>query len=167
MDELLKAKSVTMKILTPGEAKEKIQWYCTYQERSHQEVRNKLYELGLYRKDVDEIISDLITDGFLNEERFAKAFAGGKFRTKKWGRIKISHALEAKGVSQSCIRIGLKEIEEASYVASLRELLTQKSQSLEKNNVYVLRDRLSKYLIYKGYEPEIVWKEINELLPKK
>src|SRR3990170_4529848 len=120
MDELFESlKSIAMKILTPREAREKIQRYCAYQERSHREVRNKLHEFGLYRKDVDEIISDLITDGFLNEERFAKAFAGGKFRMKKWGRIKISHALEAKGISQNCIRIGLKEIEEASYVTSL------------------------------------------------
>lgn len=152
-----------MKVLTPRQAKQKIEQYCAYQERSHQEVRNKLYGFGLHRNDVDEIITNLITDGFLNEERFAKAFAGGKFRIKKWGRIRITHALEAKGVSKNCIRIGLREIEDAPYRETLRELLQEKSRTLEEENVFVLRDRLSKYVIQKGYEPELVWKEIMEL----
>ena len=152
-----------MKVLTPQQAKHKIEQYCAYQERSHQEVRDKLYGLGLHRNDVDEIITNLITDGFLNEERFAKAFAGGKFRMKKWGRIKIAHALEAKGLSRNCIRIGLREIEDADYIATLRALLKDKCADHQGNNIYVLRDRLSKYAIQKGYEPELVWKEIREL----
>lgn len=153
-----------MKVLTPQQAKQKIEHYCAYQERSHQEVRDKLYGLGLHRNDVEEIITNLITDGFLNEERFAKAFAGGKFRIKKWGRIKISHALEAKGVSKNCVRIGLKEIDQGDYIATLRELLKEKSSREQtENNIYVHRDRLSRYAIQKGYEPELVWKEIREL----
>jgi regulatory protein len=154
------------KTLTPQQAKEKIQLYCAYQERSHQEVRNKLYEFGLYRDDVDEILSNLITENFLNEERFAKAFAGGKFRIKKWGRIKITHALESKGVSSNCIRLGLKEIDEDDYQSALRALLKEKIPTLDESNVFVLRDRLSKYLIQKGYEPELVWREINSMIPK-
>jgi regulatory protein len=152
-----------MKVLTPHQAKEKIQRYCAYQERSHQEVRNKLYEYGLHRTDADEMITSLITEGFLNEERFAKAFAGGKFRLKKWGRIKITHALEGKGVSGNCILIGLREIDEDAYVRTLRELLKEKSESLEEDNVYARRDRLSKYAIQKGFEPELVWKVIKGL----
>ena len=156
-----------MKILNPQQAKEKIRTYCAYQERSHQEVRNKLYALGLHRTDVEEILSQLITDGFLNEERFAKAFAGGKFRMKKWGRIKITRALEAKGVSDNCIQIGLKEIEEPDYTITLKNLLQEKSETLEEENIYSVRDRLSKYAIQKGFEPEIVWREVNILIPKK
>jgi regulatory protein len=156
-----------MKILTSQEAKQKIQRYCAYQERSHQEVRNKLYEFGLHRGDVDEILTDLITDGFLNEERFAKAFAGGKFRMKKWGRIKITHALEGKGVSVNCIRTGLKEIEEADYLSALRNLLKEKCGPLNNQNLFELRDRVSKYAIQKGYEPELVWKELNDIVPRK
>lgn len=152
-----------MKVLTPVQAKEKIQHYCAYQERSHKEVRTKLYEYGLHRADVDEILSNLITDGYLNEERFAKAFAGGKFRMKKWGRIRITHALESKGVSPNCIRIGLKEIDESSYVLTLRNLLHEKSQSMAEENPFVLRDKLSRFAIHKGYEPALVWKEINDL----
>ena len=154
------------KTLTPEQAKGKIQRYCAYQERSHQEVRNKLYEYGLYKNDVEESLSQLITDGYLNEERFAKAFAGGKFRMKKWGRIRIIHALEAKGVSANCIRIGLKEIDEPTYLSTLRQLLEEKLPHVDAENVFALRDKLSKYVIQKGYEPDIVWKEINGLIPK-
>ena len=152
-----------MNVLTPQQAKEKIERYCAYQERSHLEVRNKLYEYGLYRTDVDEVITSLITEGFLNEERFAKAFAGGKFRMKKWGRIKIIRALEAKGVSGNCILIGLQEIDEDAYVKTLRQLLKEKSDSIEVDNAYAHRDRLSRYAIQKGFEPELVWKEIMRL----
>lgn len=153
-----------MNPLRPEQAKEKIERYCAYQERCHQEVRNKLYTYGLYRNEVDEMISNLITDGFLNEERFAKSFAGGKFRIKKWGRIKITHALEGKGVSQNCIRIALKEIDENDYATTLRTLLEEKKPLIDAENVYVLRDKLSKFAILKGYEPEIVWKEIHNLI---
>ncbi len=156
-----------MKNLTPQEAKDKIRRYCAYQERSHQEVRNKLYAYGLHRNEVDQIMTVLITDGFLNEERFAKAFAGGKFRMKKWGRIKIAHSLETKGVSNNCVRIGLKEIDETDYLQVLKELLKEKLSSLEAENIYVLRDRVSKYAIQKGYESELVWKEVRTMIPDK
>ena len=156
-----------MKTLTPQEAKQKIEHYCAYQERSHQEVRNKLYGYGLYRQDVDEILSTLITDGFLNEERFAKAFTGGKFRMKKWGRIKITHALKSKGLSANCIRIGLKEIDDESYLRTLQQLLTDKAGALVGENPLLLRDKLSAYAIQKGYEPDLVWREIHSLIPKK
>ena len=154
-----------MKTLTPRQAKEKIERYCAYQERSHHEVRSKLYTFGLYRDDVEEILSGLITDGYLNEERFAKAFAGGKFRMKKWGRTKITHALEEKGVSQSCIRSGLREIDDDDYVNTLRALLKEKLPLIEEDSLYVVRHRLSKYAIQKGYEPELVWREIHAMVP--
>ena len=155
-----------MKTLSAQQVKQKIERYCAYQERSHQEVRKKLYDFGLYRDDVEEMLFSLITDGYLNEERFSKAFAGGKFRMKKWGRNKIAHALEGKGVSENCIRIGLKEIDEQEYVAALRALLKQKASGFEEDSVYVVRDRLSRFAIQKGYEPDLVWREINELLPR-
>ena len=155
-----------MKTLTPQQATEQIRRFCAYQERSHLEVRNKLYSYGLYRNDVDDILATLVTDGFLNEERFAKAFCGGKFRMKKWGRIKITHALESKGVSPNCIRIGLREIDEQSYFETLRRLLEDKRETLPEENPFTLRDKLSAYAIQKGYEPELVWKEIYDLIPK-
>jgi regulatory protein len=147
------------------EAVSKIQRYCAYQERAHAEVRQKLFEYGLYQREVDEILTELITAGFLNEERFAKAFAGGKFRMKKWGRIKIIHALEAKGVSPNCIKSGLKELDEADYLKTLRETLKKKSDELTEENIYTHRDKLARFVMQRGYEPELVWKEIKAMLP--
>src|SRR6187549_1757675 len=138
------------------EAKQKIFRYCAYQERCHSEVRNKLYEYGLFRADIDIVISGLITEGFLNEERFAKAFAGGKFRIKRWGKLKIVNELEARGLTKNCIRAGLKEIEEEDYHKTLVDLLTKKSEQLEEQNQFVRRDKLSKFVIQKGFEPELV-----------
>lgn len=151
--------------LTPHQAREKIQRYCAYQERSHLEVRNKLYSYGLYRDEVDEILTDLITDDFVNEERFARVYAGGKFRMKRWGRRKISEALTSKGVSSNCIQLALTEIDEDDYHATLQTLLQEKQASLSLDNIYVLRDRLSRYAIQKGFEPDLVWQVLRELIP--
>lgn len=153
------------KKLTVQEAKEKINRYCAYQERSHLEVRNKLYEFGLMRDEIDEIITHLISENYLNEERFAKAFAGGKFRLKKWGRIKIVNALEGKGLTKNCIKAGLKEIDEEDYQKTLSLLLEAKSENLSEENVFVKRDKLSQYAIGKGYEPDLVWRTLRTLLP--
>ncbi|MBT1698569.1 RecX family transcriptional regulator [Fulvivirgaceae bacterium PWU4] len=154
-----------MKTYSQQEAKGKIQRYCAYQERSHREVRNKLFEYGLSRSDVDELIVDLITDGFLNEERYAKAFAGGKFRMKKWGRLKIINALEAQGLSANCIQSGLREIDAEDYERTLTEFLEKKISAVDDDNIYSKRDRLSKAAILKGYEPELVWKILREIVP--
>ncbi|MBT1704191.1 regulatory protein RecX [Chryseosolibacter indicus] len=154
-----------MKKLTPLQAREKILRYCVYQERCHSEVRDKLYSFGLFKTDVEELITYLITEGFLNEERFAKAFAGGKFRMKKWGRLKIVHELEQKHISKNCIKSALKEIDERDYTQTLEKLVKDKSNSLDEPNLFVRRDKLSKYVIQKGYEPDLVWSLIKELFP--
>lgn len=153
------------KSLTVEQAKQKALRYCAYQERSHQEVKNKLYGLGLNSSDVDELLTYLITEGFLNEERYAKLFAGSKFRIKHWGRIKITHALESKGLSKNCIRIGLKEIEEDDYLQTLEKLVTDKTAELDGENTFLTRDKISKFMIQKGYEPDLVWKALKKLLP--
>jgi regulatory protein len=148
--------------LTPAEVRQKIFRYCAYQERSHLEVKNKLFELGTGRSEADEILSELITQGFLNEERFAKSFAGGKFRLKSWGRIKIALALESKGLTKNCIRSGLNEIDEESYQKTLESLIDKKSEQIAEENLFVKRDKIANYLIQKGFEPELVWKVIKE-----
>ena len=154
-----------IKQLTYDQAKQKALRYCAYQERSHQEVKNKLYELGLKTSVVDDLLAYLITEGFLNEERFAKSFAGGKFRVKNWGRTKIAHALEAKGLTKNCIKIGLKEIEEADYKRALEKLLKSKISSIGRENVFIARDKASKYAIQRGFEPDLVWDRLRKLLP--
>jgi regulatory protein len=147
------------------EAKQKIERYCAYQERCHQEVKNKLYEFKLNKEQVDQLVVDLITEGFLNEERYAKSFAGGKFRMKKWGKLKITHALEGKGVSPNCIKSGLKEITDEDYLTTLSELLSKKVRDAAQENIYTQRDKISKAAILKGYEPELVWSLLKEILP--
>lgn len=150
------------KKLTPSEALSRIYKYCAYQERSHQEVRNKLYEYGLYQSDVDDILSRMITEGFLNEERFAKAFAGGKFRMKKWGRLKIVNELEGRGLTRNCIKAGLKEISDQDYYNTLYGILEKKLSLLEEPDQFVRRDKLSKFAIQRGFEPDLVWKVLKE-----
>lgn len=153
-----------MKRHSRQEALGKIQRYCAYQERCHKEVKSKLFELGLFSDEVNEIISELIANGFLNEERFARAFAGGKFRMKKWGRIKIVHELESKNISPNCIRLGLKEIEDDAYEKTLSEILIKKNTEILEENIYTQRDKLSRYAIQKGFEPELVWKLVKSLV---
>jgi len=153
-----------VKKLSPAEVKQKIYAYCAYQERAHQEVKNKLFEFGLPSHEVDEILTHLITSGYLNEERFAKAFAGGKFRVKNWGRIKIIHELEARGLTKNCIHSGIQEIDEADYLETLQALLMKKSAQLEGENSFLKRDKLAKYAIQKGFESELVWKYVKEMV---
>ena len=152
------------KKLTASDVRKKIYHYCAYQERCHQEVKSKLYDLGLFSNDVDEMISHLITEGYLNEERFAKAFAGGKFRLKNWGRIKIINALEAKGLTKNCIRIGLKEIDETEYHKTIESLILKKADQVDEKNPYVRREKVATYLLQKGFEPELVWTIVKDMM---
>lgn len=146
------------------EALAKIQRYCAYQERSHKEVKTKLYDYGLYSTQVDEIVSQLITDGFLNEERFAKAYAGGKFRMKKWGKLKIKNELEFLGLTKNCIQRGLKEIEATDYSKTLKALIKKKSGQSKEENLFKKRDKVARFVIGKGYEPDMVWEYVRDLV---
>lgn len=148
--------------LTAKEALIKIQSYCAYQERSHKEVKNKLFEYGLYSSEVDELLSKLIVDGFLNEERFAKAFAGGKFRIKKWGRLKIKQELEMLGLTKRCVAIGLKEIDSSDYSKTLKALIRKKATLTGEPNLYKKRNLVARFVIGKGYESEIVWEFVKD-----
>lgn len=138
--------------------------FCAYQERTQQEVRDKLYGEGVNKDVIEETIVRLIEENFLNEERFAKAYAGGKFRMKKWGRLKIKNNLKRKGLSDYCIRKGMQEIEEKDYEKTLEDLLEKKSAEIKVKNRLLQKNRLSRYLIGKGYEAELVWEKINEYL---
>lgn len=150
--------------LSPKEALVKIQHYCAYQERSHKEVKNKLFEYGLYPSEVDELISQAISDGFLNEERFAKAFAGGKFRIKKWGKVKIQNELEFMGVSKRNLATALKEIDRSDYIKTLKDLIKKKAAQTTEQNQYKRKNLIARFVISKGYESELVWEMMKELI---
>jgi regulatory protein len=143
------------------QAKAKAAKYCAYQERTQQDVRDKLYQYGLYSDDVEEVLAELISDGFVNEERYAQAYCRGKFNQNKWGRIKIEMGLKQKSISPYCIRKGMKEIEEKDYRQQLTELCERKWQSLEGEDSYPRKNKTARYLMGKGYETELVWKTID------
>lgn len=152
-------KRLTMytKWLTKEQGLQKLKHYCAYQERSHSEVKEKLYAIGVSKKDHETIIASLIEEGYLNEERFAIAFAGGKFRVKQWGRVKIMYELKQKQVSTYNIKKALKQIDEEDYLGTLQKLYKAKWSSLKNEKEQL--NRLAKtrnYLLQKGYEPEMI-----------
>jgi regulatory protein len=134
------------------EAIPKIEHYCTYQERCQKEVMKKLYDLGLDEEDRMNAMQHLIKKGFLNEERFAIAFAGGKFRQKSWGKTKIVNELKARGISEYCIKKALKEIEPDDYKISLLNLAEKYAQNIKGGKVYEKKTKTIRYLLGKGYE---------------
>jgi regulatory protein len=147
----------TRKVYTSAQAFVKIASFCAYQERTQQEVRSKLYEYGIKTDEVEVIISKLIQENFLNEERFAKAFAGGKFRVKKWGRNRIIRELEMRDLSPYCIKSALKEIPEEDYVETIHQIINKKSTEIPSKNLYQKNFKIAQYLISRGFEPELVW----------
>jgi regulatory protein len=155
------------KHLTKEQALEKLKHYCAYQERSHSEVKQKLYDLGIWRSEHDQIISTLIEENYLNEERFAIAFAGGRFRIKHWGRVKIKYELKQKQVSDYCINKALKQISEEEYQNLLDKLAKDKYASLKSDQYLVRRKKVSNYLISKGFESSLIHKVIESLSKKK
>jgi regulatory protein len=149
--------------LTPAQALEKAKHYCAYQERSHYETAAKLYNYGLYKTEAEKILSQLIEEGYLNEERYAIHFAGGKFRMKKWGKVKIQYYLKQKKVSPYSIRIALKEIDEEEYAATLQQLAIDKWNSLKTEPHFGRIAKTTHYLLQRGFEQELISKVIASL----
>lgn len=147
--------------LTKEQAHQKAKHYCAYQERCHSEVKEKLYGFGLRKTEVEELLSKLIEEDYLNEERFAVQFAGGRFRMKQWGRVKIKYELKQKQVSEYVTRKALKTIDEDDYQSTLFKLYEQKQQQLSsEKNIFIKKRKLQDYLLQKGYELQL----INELM---
>lgn len=131
------------KHLTPDQALPKIKHYCSYQERSHAEVKEKLYALGLWKKDVETLLAQLIEEDYLNEERFAKMFAGGKFRMKHWGKVKIKYELKQKQVSEYNIKKAMKEIPDEDYMAAFNKLAKEKLENLKsEKNIFTKKKKI-------------------------
>jgi regulatory protein len=144
-------------------ALEKIKHFCSYQERSHREVKDKLYSYGLYKDEVELLLSRLIEENYLNEERYAIAFAGGKFRIKQWGRVKIKYELKQRQVSDYCIKKALASIDEDDYQKTLEKLFETKSKTLRSaKNIFNKKQKIQSYLAQKGFETGL----ISDLLHK-
>ena len=135
--------------------------YCAYQERCHEEVRTKILSMKVYGDTLELVMDALIQEDFLNEERFAIAYAGGKFRMKKWGRNKILRELKLRKISDYCIRKGMQEIPQDDYIKTLKQLIRQAKKTYAGYNTFEQNHKVSRLLIAKGYEPELVWQELG------
>lgn len=134
----------------------KAEHYCAYQERSQQEVRDKLYEWGLFSNDVEELISELIATNFMNEERFASAYVSGKFNIKKWGKVKIKQGLKLKRVPEKMIIKALNAIDYDDYLRTILETAEKKRRSITETDPYKKRNKLITHLLGKGFENNLI-----------
>ncbi len=150
--------------VTLSEAKVKLEAYCAYQERCEQEIRQKIYSLGIFGEDVDFLVSDLISNNFLNEQRFAEAFVSGKFRIKKWGRIKIKQHLKQKNISDYSIKKEITKINSDEYWQTLVSLTESKNKLIRAKDNWDKRIKLQRYLHSKGYEGDLIQDAITEML---
>ena len=146
------------------EAQKKLENYCAYQERCHKEVKNKLVQLNMIPEAIDLIIVHLIEHNYLNEERYARTFARGKFRIKNWGRQRITLELKRKGISKYNINQGLSEIEEEEYITAFDSLAQRKLESIKETNKLKRKKKLADYLLYRGWESHLVYEKVNSLV---
>lgn len=147
----------------PFETRNRIRTWCDLQERAHSDVVKKLYSWGVYRDEIDQIISELISDNYLNEERFARAFVSGKFRIKKWGWNKIETELKRKQVSKYSIAIAKKELEEEDYLGTLKQLIEKKRPLVKAKSDWELNQKLIRFAMSKGYTYEDIQSVMGDI----
>lgn len=154
----------SQKSYTVDEATKVLEHFCAYQERCHKEVEQKLYDLKMISEAKEQIILHLLQHNFLNEERFSKAYVRGKFSIKKWGRIKIVNELKFRNVSSYNIKTALQEINDDDYLKTLQKIAEKKLGLIQESNSFKKKNKLSTFLISKGFESELVYKVVNLLL---
>lgn len=150
-------------IYTIKEAINKIEHYCAYQERCHEEVVQKLGSMKMDSDEIDQIIAHLINDNFLNEERFACSFARGKHRIKHWGKIRITNELKFRGINQTLINIALKEIDPEEYYTTFGALANRYWESIQEKNALKKRKKFCDYMLRRGFESNLVYEKVREL----
>ena len=140
--------------------------FCAYQERTPAEVRQRLAQWEVEGEAADEIIAELISLNYLSQERFAKTYVSGKFRIKKWGKLRIKQELARRGLDEESIQQGMEEINDSSYEETLRQLLIKKEEQLQRTepDAFKRKQKLVRFALSKGYESGIVWKMVNEVL---
>ena len=152
------------KSYTVDEATKLMENFCAYQERCHKEVAQKLYDLHMIPEAREKITLHLLQHNFLNEERFSKAFARGKFSIKNWGRIRIVNELKFRNISPYNIKTALKEIDEEAYLKTLQKIAEKKVAVIKEPNTFKKRSKLLTYLSSKGYESELIYEVVNALI---
>lgn len=148
--------------LTVLEAQKKMEYYCAYQERCHKEVVKKLQELGMIPNSIDTIVSKLVEDNYLNETRFAQSYARGKFRIKKWGKIRIRRELKARDLSDYNIKKGLEEIPDLDYNTTFSALFEKRKKEVYENIPSVKKKKIISYMVYRGWELEKIYEAMQE-----
>nr|WP_299072350.1 regulatory protein RecX [uncultured Allomuricauda sp.] len=146
------------------EATRKLENYCAYQERCHKDVLEKLRTMRMIPEAIDQIVSHLIQENYLNEERFAKSFARGKFSIKKWGKNRIVNELKQRQISRFNIKTALAEIDEETYYKTLSELASKRLAQIHETNLQKRRKKLADYLLYRGWESNLVYEKLKELI---
>jgi len=146
------------------EATKKMEHYCAYQERCHQEVVEKLKRMNMIPEAIDKIVGHLIQENYLNEERFAKSYARGKFNIKKWGKNRIVRELQFRQISAFNIKSALKEINDGDYLDTLEELAQKRLNQIKETNIQKKKKKLADYLLYRGWESHLVFEKVNELV---
>lgn len=141
----------------------KLKHFCGYQDRCHQEVKEKLYGLKLGKASVEMLLSRLIEEDYLNEERYAKAFVRGHFRQKQWGKVKIAHALKQKRVSEYNIKNAMKDIPEEDYLAVAEKLINTKWELLKKEQYINRTVKTTAFLLQRGFESVLVQSIIKKI----
>ena len=149
------------------EAKIKLAAFCAYQERCQQEARERLADKGIFGDDAEQLIVQMIEEGFINEDRFARAFARGKFRLKKWGRHKIQQELSRRNISSNCLKSAMKEIDEEEYWETLLAIAEKRVQSGRGKEAFVLRQQSYQYLLSRGYESSLIEEALKEVFSKQ
>ena len=149
------------------ELQKKLEYYCSYQERCHYEVYNKLKGLTRNSNDINQVITKLIDDGYLNETRFSKEFTIGKFNHKNWGRIRIKMELKKRKISTKNIEIGLNELDDEKYLKKLEDLFKRKLERHSYKMDIYLKKKIFDYFNYRGWEKDLIFKKLNALNEKK
>jgi len=157
---------IRQKAYSVDEALGSMRRFCDFQERCHKDVRCKLQKMNMIPEAIDHIITKLIENNYLNEERFAKSFARGKFRIKYWGKNRIIRELKLREVSKYNIDSALKEIDDAAYHETLDQLAKKRLCQIKETNVFKKRKKLVDYLLYRGWESHLVYEKVIQLLPK-
>lgn len=146
-----------------AEAQKKLEHYCAYQERCHEEVIQKSRSLALSNSETDEVIVYLIANNYLNEERFAQSFARGKHRIKHWGKIRIVNELKFRKISQYNINTALKEITETEYANTFHSLAERIWETISEKNVMKKRKKFCDYMLRKGFESNLIYEKVKDL----
>lgn len=155
------------KIITHIDALEKARSYCAYQERSQQEVIQKLKSFKLSEDELNYVLLQLIQGDYLNEERYAQAYVSGKVRIKKWGKRKIKHQLKQKGLTDKCIESGFKEVDQEEYFETLKNVASYKWETVNEPNAYKKKQKVMSYLYGRGFETDLINEVLNDIIEQQ